>query len=170
MSAKPQIQSVTATAFRVAADASREGNTLNVLGNETLIKISSRDTENAFAVFEGFTPPHAGPPLHRHLYQDEWWYIFEGEFLFEVDGEEIRAQAGDTVFAPRGSAHTFQNVGEKTGRTLTTVVPGGLDIFFEELSEMVPEGAPFHPSVVRPLFQKHGLELLGPPIAERTKR
>src|SRR5262252_8365722 len=102
-----------------------EGRPVYVLGAELKIKISSRDTNGAFAVFEGHTPPLEGPPLHRHRNEDEWWYILEGEYLFEVDGKEIYASAGATVFAPRGSAHTFQNIGHKPGWTITTVVPGG---------------------------------------------
>src|SRR6266702_4264257 len=109
-----------------------EGRPIHVVGDEVTIKISSRDTGGGFAVFEGRTQPLHGPPLHLHRDQDEWWYILEGEYRFEVDGQEIYARAGDTVFAPRGSRHTFQNIGNTVGRTVTTVVPGGLDVFFGE--------------------------------------
>jgi hypothetical protein len=70
------------------------------------------------------------------------------------------------VFAPRGSRHTFQNIGATPGRTITTVVPGGLDLFFEELEGAVPRGTDLDPAKVVPIFEKHGLELLGPPLAE----
>ena len=40
-----------------------------------------------------------------------------------------------TVFAPHGSRHTFKNIGTTPGRTVTTVVPGDVDIIFEELKE-----------------------------------
>src|SRR5581483_7117320 len=103
------------------------GRTVHVIGSEVVIKISSRDTGGEFCVFEGNVRPLEGPPLHRHRDQDESWYIVAGEFLFEVDGQEIYASAGDTVFAPRGSQHTFQNVGSSVGRLVTTAVPGGLD-------------------------------------------
>src|SRR4051794_41427983 len=89
------------------------GRDVHVLGAELTIKISSRDTNGAFAVFEGRTPPLEGPPLHRHRDHDEWWYIVAGEYRFEVDGQVIHAKAGDTVFAPRGSRHTFKNVGSE---------------------------------------------------------
>jgi mannose-6-phosphate isomerase-like protein (cupin superfamily) len=145
-----------------------EGRPVHVLGADLTIKISSRDTNGAFAVFEGHTPPLDGPPLHRHPHQDEWWYIVEGEYRFEVDGEEIYASAGDTVFAPRGSRHTFQNVGNERGRTITTVVPGGVDLFFEDLEKAVPRGAAPDPAKMRPVFEKHGQELLGPPMRARS--
>jgi quercetin dioxygenase-like cupin family protein len=145
-----------------------DGRSIHVLGNELTIKISSRDTGGAFVVFEARTRPLQGPPLHRHPEQDEWWYILEGEFRFEVDGQEIDARSGDTVFAPRGSRHTFQNVGAATGRTLTTVVPGGLDVFFEELEMAAPRGTVPDPAQMLPIFEKHGLELLGPPLGLRS--
>lgn len=145
-----------------------KGRAIHVLGNEVIIKISSRDTGGAFAVFEGRTKPLEGPPLHRHRNQDEWWYILEGEYKFEMDGQEIYAGAGATVFAPRGSRHTFQNIGTTPGRTLTTVVPGGIDIFFEELETAAPRGTVPEPAKILPVFQKYGQELLGPPLGSRA--
>ncbi|MEO8762998.1 MAG: hypothetical protein ABI416_01865 [Ginsengibacter sp.] len=61
-----------------------KGVTLNVLD----IKISGIDTENDLAVFEqtGLTPK-GGPPLHVHPKQDEWFYVIEGEDLFQI-GED----------------------------------------------------------------------------------
>lgn len=144
-----------------------EGQKINVLGDEVVVKISSRDTAGEFAVFEGRTRPQHGPPLHRHLDQDEYWYILEGEYRFEVDGREIYGGPGDVVFAPRGSRHTFQNMGDTAGRVVTTVVPGGLDLFFEELETVVPAGAVPDPVKMVPLFEKYRLELLGPPLADR---
>ena len=132
------------------------------------IKISSRDTGGAFTVFEGRTRPLHGPPLHVHHNQDEYWYIAEGEYLFEVDGEEIYARAGDTVFAARGTRHTFQNIGTEPGRTITTVVPGGTDLFFEELEAAVPRGAVPDPAKMAPIFEKYHLEMLGPPLRSRS--
>ena len=83
-----------------------EGRPVHVLGADLTIKISSRDTNGAFAVFEGCTPPLEGPPLHRHRDHDEWWYIVEGEYRFEVDGEEIYASAGRyRLCAARQPAH-----------------------------------------------------------------
>jgi mannose-6-phosphate isomerase-like protein (cupin superfamily) len=160
---------VSATATRDAFTIKQgEGRPIHVVGDEVIIKISSRDTGGAFAVFESLTGPLHGPPLHLHRQQDEWWYILEGEFRFEVDGREIYASEGATVFAPRGSRHTFQNVGTAPGRTVTTVVPGGLDEFFEELETAVPRGTVPDPEQIVPIFEKHGLELLGPPLAART--
>lgn len=162
------LSDVQMTAFAVEAGSSRTGgDPLYVVGSDIWVKISSRDTCGAFAIMEDRTPPQGGPPLHLHHHQDEWWYVLEGQYLFEVDGQNIHAGPGATVFAPRGTRHTFQNTGSTPGRTVVTVVPGGLDIFFEELSAAVPPGAIPDPAKLSSLFEKHGLELLGPPLAAR---
>jgi mannose-6-phosphate isomerase-like protein (cupin superfamily) len=145
-----------------------DGRSIDVLGNEVKIKIASRETDNAFTVFESQTEPLQGPPLHLHRDQDECWYILEGEYRFEVDGQEIYACSGATVFAARGTRHSFQNIGTTPGRMITTVVPGGLDVFFEELATVQPRGSAPDPAKILPIFEKHGLELLGPPLAART--
>jgi mannose-6-phosphate isomerase-like protein (cupin superfamily) len=143
---------------------------VHVLGADVKIKISSRDTNGAFAVFEAQTLPLEGPPLHRHNEHDEWWFIASGEYRFQVDGEEIYASAGATVFAPKGSSHTFQNVGSEPGWTITTVVPGGVDLFFEEIDAVSPRGARLDPEKILPVFEKYGQELLGPPLRPAAHR
>src|SRR4051794_14859493 len=144
-----------------------DGKQIHVIGDEIVVKISSRETDGAFTVFEGKVPPRHGPPLHAHRDADETWRVLSGEFVFEVDGQEIFAGPGATVFAPRGSRHTFQNIGATHGRLLTIVVPGGLDLFFEELEAAVPRGSSIDPPKLVPLFEKYGQELLGPPLAQR---
>jgi mannose-6-phosphate isomerase-like protein (cupin superfamily) len=144
-----------------------DGRPIHVLGDDVIIKVSSRDTGGAFTMFEGQVRPLSGPPLHIHHDQDECWRILEGEFLFVVDGKEIHAGPGDTVFAPRGSRHTFQNIGSAPGRVVTTVVPGGLDVFFEELEQIAPRGTAPDSEKLTPLFRSHKLELVGPPLAAR---
>lgn len=167
MNSPPRQNTPSITAFTVKAGDNRIGRNLYVLDEEFSVKISSRDTNGAFAVLENFVPPMDGPPLHRHLYQDEWFYIIDGQFLFEADGKNIHAGSGDTVFLSHGSCHTLQNVGATTGRAVVTVVPGGLDLFFEEVSAALQHGVEPDLARIGELFQKHGLELLGPPMRKR---
>jgi len=143
-----------------------QGRSIHVFGNEIVVRISSRDTGGAFTVFEARIDPQHGPPLHRHAEQ-EWWYIVEGEFRFQVDGREVRAHAGDTVYAPGGSVHTFQNIGAGPGRTLTTMIPGGIEEFFAEVEKVAPRGAPPDPAKLIDIGRKYRQELLGPPLGRR---
>jgi mannose-6-phosphate isomerase-like protein (cupin superfamily) len=138
---------------------------LNVFGHRMTVKISSRDTGGAFAVIEDITPPLSGPPLHVHHEQDEWWHIVEGTYRFQIDGREIVAGSGADVYAPRGTRHAFQNLGTEPAKMIVTVVPGGLDLFFEEISANALPGVPPDPAQLVPIFERHGLSLLGPPLA-----
>ena len=56
-------------------------------------------------------PPGDGPGLHRHPYE-EIFIIQEGRCVFEVDGEQFEAAAGEVVIAPAGAAHRFTNTGD----------------------------------------------------------
>jgi uncharacterized cupin superfamily protein len=84
-----------------------------------------------------------------------------------VDGAQFRASTGDALFAPRGTVHTFQNVGEEMGRMLVVLQPAGLEVFFEELSNATRDMQKPDMSVIVPIAAKHGLELLGPPLGAR---
>ncbi|MGZ4812003.1 MAG: cupin domain-containing protein [Terriglobales bacterium] len=140
----------------------------DIFGDQIVIKLGHADTDGSYAIMESVTPPQGGPPLHRHSREDESFYVIDGNFVFEVDGEEIPAGPGCTLFAPRGTAHTFQNVGNTTGRLLVIVQPAGLDIFFDEVAQVASGMAQPDLQVIVPLFQKYGLELLGPPMQARV--
>src|SRR5258708_32244929 len=66
-----------------------------------------------------------GPPLHMHLHQEEWFYVMEGEVLFQIGDSRKQLHAGDSVLGPRGVPHTFSSVGEKPGRMLIAFNPAG---------------------------------------------
>lgn len=140
----------------------------DIFGDQIVIKLGHADTDGSYAIMESVTPSQGGPPLHRHSREDESFYIIEGDFVFEVDGEQVPAGPGCTLFAPRGTAHTFQNVGNTTGRLLVIVQPAGLDIFFDEVAQVTSGMAQPDLQVIAPLFQKYGLELLGPPMGARV--
>ena len=148
----------------------RTPETLNVFGHRMTVKISSQDTGGAFAVIEDVTPPLSGPPLHVHHEQDEWWHILEGTYRFEVDGREIVAGPGADVYAPRGTRHAFQNLGAEPARLIVTVVPGGLDLFFQEIDANAAPGAAPDPAKLVPIFERHGLTLAGAPLAVRDAK
>ena len=85
----------------VTAGANDAGRRLYVLGADIAMKIATADTRGRLRLWKGRLRHSRGPPLHRHKFQDEWWYIIEGQFKSEVDGQTVFAGPGDTVFAPR---------------------------------------------------------------------
>lgn len=143
----------------------RRSEPLDVLGEPCLVKLSGGDTNNSVAVVHLTVPKLAGPPLHRHSREDEWFYVLDGGITCEVDGQRFNAGAGSSVFAPRGTAHTFQNFREETAHILVMMTPAGLDQFFEDLTKQ--NKGLSQPDFVRveQLMQSYGMELLGPPLS-----
>jgi len=57
--------------------------------------------------------PGEGNRLHFHPDWDEWWYIIEGQWEWEIEGEQKTISAGDLVFMKRGRKHKITAMGEK---------------------------------------------------------
>lgn len=78
-------------------------------------EVSGKDTDGAMSVFE-FTG--GGWPRHLHHDQDEWIYVVEGEFEFQVgeNDKRYRLGTGESVFLPRKVAHAWGCVSGKPGK------------------------------------------------------
>ena len=148
--------------YLVKARAARL-NQQNMLGHSPVdLKVAAQDTGTALSIFEYTGRDKGGPPLHIHLVQDEVFYIVEGEYLFQVGEEKLRATAGDTVFAPRQVPHTFAQVSAE-GRMFYLYQPAGsMEAFFRESGEL--KGPPT-PAQAEALFARHECKIVGPPLA-----
>jgi quercetin dioxygenase-like cupin family protein len=127
--------------------------------SEIHFKISGQDSPNLF-VLENVFHHKGGPPRHLHHDQDEWFYVLEGEFVFEIGTERSELRAGDSLFAPRKVPHVWAFVGKGRGRVLVSFAPAGqMEAFFLEVTKAnaMPPQDPV-------LWRAHGMELLGPPL------
>lgn len=150
----------------VAAHEGRTPQPLNVVGEETLVKVSAQDSDGALAFFHLVAPPMSGPPRHVHTREDELFYILEGEIEFELDGERHTVGAGDTVYLRRGCVHAYQNFTKSDARLLIATTPGGFSNFFVELSAVTPLGGIPPIDKVDSIGTKYGMTMLGPPMSE----
>lgn len=142
---------------------SSEGPTLSVVGETIRVLADTAATSGAAFVFENITPPGGGPPLHRHARDDEHFFVFEGRVKFSVNGAETTVGPGAYIFAPRGSIHTFRNVGDTPSRMFLVVSPGELEAPFRECDRLERAGQ-LSKEAVGPTFGRHGVEVLGPPL------
>ncbi len=62
-------------------------------------------------------------PLHRHLADDEAWYVLEGALGFVRGDERLEARAGAAVLVPAGVVHTFWNASGEKARYLLVMTP-----------------------------------------------
>lgn len=151
--------------FKVKAGDARFGVHYKMKGvtlNNLDIKISSKDTDGALAVFEqtGFTPK-GGPPLHIHLFQDEWFYVLEGSYLFQLGDEQYHLTTGDTIFLPRNTQHAFAQLTEKAKVIVSYVPAGKMEEFFKATDAWT--SPPSKEEIAR-VFEEHDMKVVGPPL------
>jgi quercetin dioxygenase-like cupin family protein len=143
----------------VGAGEDRLGETHSLGFSTILFKVLPRETGGGLFVIEHKGLGHGGPPVHFHLHQDEWFYVMEGEVLFQVGGGRKTLGAGESVLGPRGLPHGFMGVGEKPAHMIIAFTPAGMmEAFFREVA--VPNG----PKMDAALFARYEMRYVGPPI------
>ena len=155
----------TSKGFKVGSGEARFGKHFKLKGvtvNLMDTKIAGKDTDNDLVVFEqtGLTLK-GGPPLHLHLNQDEWFYIIEGEYIFQVGEDKHNLKAGDTIFLPRNVPHAFIQLTEK-GKMIVSFLPAGkMESFFEVADSWTSMPTKEELSKV---FTDHEMKIVGPPL------
>lgn len=135
--------------------------------------ISSVDTQNQLYIAgdaKNSNNKKGGPALHIHYQDDEIFYVVSGEFLFQLENDIILGKAGDTIFVPRGIAHTFANPTDNNPGELLTIhqpISPSLEKFYEVFStigymneKMLQEN--FEPEILADLMKNNAF--VGPPI------
>ena len=96
-------------------------------------------------------------PLHVHRRDDEAWYVLEGALRVQLGSDEVEARAGSSVFAPRGTPHTYWNPGPGRVRYLL-IMTSNIFRLIQEIHAMHERT----PTALRAVFAKYDSELLDP--------
>lgn len=143
----------------VHADQDRFGEVHSPGYSEILFKTSTAETPSLFAIEHTAIQPGWGPPLHLHLAQEEWFYIMEGEVLFQVGDKRLTLKPGDSILGPRNVPHAFTAVGPKPARMLIVFTPGGkMEQFFHDTVAVGPQQT-------AAVFSRYGMKIVGPPLS-----
>lgn len=129
------------------------------VGGPLHLALHGARTGGRFTALTNEVAPGAGPPLHLHLEQDEVWYVLSGTLRFRLNDSIEHASTGAWAFVPRGTAHTFQNIGTEPAHVLVMFTPAGMEPFFEHLPKQ-----PTDADVAR-LGEPCGMRVLGPSLA-----
>ncbi len=141
----------------VGAGEDRLGETHSLGFSTILFKVLPRETSGRLFVIEHKGLGHGGPPVHFHLHQEEWFYVMEGEVLFQVGDSRKTLRAGESLLGPRGVPHGFAGVGAASAHMLIAFSPAGkMEEFFREAA--VPNG----PKMDAALFAKYEMQYVGP--------
>ncbi len=135
--------------------------------------LSSADTDNQLYIAGGTKngfKEKGGPGLHIHYSDDEIFYVVSGEFLFQIEEEYFLGKTGDTVFVPKGIAHTYANPIENNPGELLVIhnpISPNLEKFYAVFcktgymnEQMLKDN--FEPEVLEDLMKNN--EFVGSPI------
>lgn len=146
-------------ALKVAAGKDAFGEQRGLGISRIRFKVCPED-ERGILIIENVFSQKGGPPRHLHHGQDEWFYVLESEFVFEVGPDRFKLTPGDALLAPREVPHVWAHSGNAEGKILIAFLPAGkMGAFFHEVSK-----ANAMPPQDPELWRAHGMELLGPPL------
>lgn len=160
----------------ISAITEHEGRHISVVGDTYRIIISGKESRGDYAIIDMLVPPGGGPPPHAHPSFHESFYVIEGEVEFKTEAGRHIAKKGDLINIPKGGAiHGFKNISKNMAHLLCTVVPAGLDDFFQEIGTPVKEGEflqPPHPDEeglkkLQAIAEKYGQVLYPPDYLDR---
>ena len=146
-----------AKAHLVPAGEDRLGESHSLGFSSIRFKVLPSETNSGVFLIEHDNLVKGGPPLHLHLYQEEWFYVVEDEVMFQVGDERKKLRAGDSILGPRNIPHAFSGVGEKPGRMLIAFTPAGkMEEFFRATA------IPSRPALDAEMFRRFDMKLVGP--------
>lgn len=137
----------------------QSGNLVRIGSLELRFLVDETQGSGSVVMFELVVPSNARVPVpHYHREVDELVYALEGTLTFTRNGEKHELRKGDSLFVPRGSVHSFENVHVETARSLAVLTPGSIGRrYFEDVAAEV--NVPGKPDLVRikEIMLRHGL-------------
>jgi len=130
------VNSSPGKALVVRAKASRFNQPTPFHGiNPNDLKLSTKDTKGKLSTFDYVGVEKVGPSYHAHLFQDEVFFVLEGEYVFQVGDEKTLLKTGDLIFLPRTIPHTWVQISDR-GQLFYFLQPAGkMEEFFLQLTK-----------------------------------
>ncbi|HVY92387.1 MAG TPA: cupin domain-containing protein [Bryobacteraceae bacterium] len=118
-------------------------------GVQIEVLLSSHATCGHYAICRITASGAAQSPKYTHAWEDMYFYVLSGEVWFEIGDREINAKPGASVFIPRHTPRALRC--ERAAQIVVISHPGGVDLFFDDLSRRCPADIS--------IFHKHGVGL-----------
>lgn len=140
----------------MAAGAS---NVLRIGAMELRFLVDETQGSGSVVVFEFTIPPNARVPVaHYHRDVDEVVYGLGGITTSTLDGTKHELREGQSLFIPRGSVHTHENLHAEAARSLIVLTPGSIGRrYFEEIAVVANGPGKPDPAKIVEIMQRHGL-------------
>jgi len=124
-------------------------------GERFAVRLSSCDTNGAYAVVESLAAPVV--PMHLHQKEEEHFVVLEGTYRVAVEDKIFDVAPGTSVAVTKGVPHAWRNLSSSPGRLLAIFTPGGFERLVQEVIS-APAGN------VEELAARYGYLIVGPPI------
>jgi mannose-6-phosphate isomerase-like protein (cupin superfamily) len=161
-------------ASRTFAHEPGEGEAWWWFGGLATIKATGEQTGGRYSLVEILVPefPKEEGLLHVHHFEDEGFYVLEGEMTFYIGDQTKKARPGSFLFGPKDVPHAF-TVESGPARLLFLLSPAGMEGLIREMGEPArsltippqPEEPPDEAEMERimAIAARYGSEILGPP-------
>ncbi len=116
-----------------------EGELIDIGTAVFLVRATAESTGGVLSMFEEL-PPLLDTPRHIHRYEDETFYVLDGEHEFVSGEQTFRLGPGGVAFLPRGIPHAHRRLVPGVGRLLCVTTPAGFERFFRSLAESARAG------------------------------
>lgn len=145
----------------VVRHGSAGGAPLGTSGRARLKILNQPDADTGYAILEG-THPIGEPRIRDHVHSrhEETFLVLQGQYRVRVGDEIVLVEAGDYVFIPRGTPHTYRNNGPGSASILNLISPANGIQLLAELGALA--GGPTDEDTLADLHARHSAFLVDP--------
>jgi len=155
--AEPVVHAMASSLHIVGAGEDRFSQPIAMGFSTMLLKVATNETAGGLFIIEHRNLLNAGPPLHLHVAQEEWFYVIKGRVVFQVGEQRFELGPGESVLAPRNVPHAFAGTGTDPAHMLIAFSPAGkMEACFRD-----PNG-PASPAERVAYFRRYDMEYVGP--------
>lgn len=137
------------------------GTPLGTSGRARLKLVNNPGEGGGYALIEGSHPP--GEPRirdHVHALHEETLVVLHGSYEVRLGHDIVTVSAGDYVFVPRGTPHTYRNAAGSLATILNIISPAdGLGLL-TDLGALA--GRSVDEELLAQIHARHGARLVGP--------
>ena len=128
-------------------------------GERIAVRLSSADTNGAYAIVESVAVPDCSVPLHLHRNEEEHFVVLAGTYRIQIEDKVFNAPAGTSVTVPKGARHSWRNISRETSRLLVILTPGGFEKCIQTIRHSPADS-------VLEVAAQYGCFLVGPPVGK----
>lgn len=129
------------------------------------LPVNNEQRDSRISIVNETLKPKASIPKQRFLRNDRVLFVHQGRGHLFINEEKISVRAGQTVWIPANAWYAVQNKGPKYLSIVWTVLPGGVEQYYQELAAL---GEDLEPEKVREIADRFGIEF-APEFEEKSE-